>query len=236
MFTTIAKLRSSPASQERVTQVETALKKRFGGQWDTSNVFPILFIVISNGVADYRWVMEHRGTHVQVPGWTAAVTASLNAARPKSWAANLSESSAITYLELIGQQVKLHNAKVPFYPKDRNDAGLIPTKAPQAKGKKVLATKDVESQDTSTPVEVQPAWPFPKSHDPVTRKGLEKLGHLAVDAAVEAAESLRPTPKKPLPLPSVLKQIRDLCKSHAKITLTENKSPVSGESKITIHW
>lgn len=66
MFTTIAKLRASSAMQDRVTTVESWLKRQNVG-YTPEVKFPIAFIAHSNAVADVSWVNDSTNTHAMWP-------------------------------------------------------------------------------------------------------------------------------------------------------------------------
>ena len=244
MFTTITKLRASHAQQDRVTKVENALKKKFGGVWYSDAAFPMVFIVISNGMDDYRWVELAEGVHHIPKGWTLKASNSLNRVLPPTWGDSLNKVNAATYLEMFGRHVRAASADVPFYPREATTAQPLTasmmapaelaaaqknqqainnvitklTTDSRVKSKKPAASKARVKLTADT--DLTP-WPFPKSPTEVKATSID--------------HTKEPTGKvvsKPLPLPSVLKQIRLLVKGHPKMKMEELK----GQGQLVISW
>lgn len=233
MFTTITKLRASYAQQDRVTNVENALKKKFGGVWYSDDAFPMVFIVISNGLPDYQWTVLAEGVHHIPKGWTVKAQSALDKVMPPSWAKDkFTKAQAATFLTMIGAKAKEFSVKMPFYPQEVK-ATEPPLTASMMAPADLAAAQNLRVIDKAltklTANAERDPWPFHKSPTEVK--------------VISTDRTKEPTGKvvsKPLPLPSVLKQIRLLVKGHPKMKMEELKGRENNlqnvKGQLVISW
>lgn len=65
MFTNIKKLRASSAMESRVNTLERFVKDKMGPDFNVETAFPVAIVQLSNGNADFEWVMGHKSTHIK---------------------------------------------------------------------------------------------------------------------------------------------------------------------------
>lgn len=245
MFTSIAKLRASHADQSRVTAVENALKKRCGSTWLASAPFPIAFILISNSQADFNWVVGTSSVFLKPTGFTAAkqvaLVKSIADAGLKPWDSTVSKTEAEKLCTLIANWCTANGISTPFslaFPLVK-DAAIVarptstaPMKQKAAEAiaapiKKAVAKRPFGGKGTVAMLKKPAGSNTPTANFTGVKKAINVGGTVTGrTASVKVPVAAKPS-AKPLPVPSVLKQIRDLVKGHPKLTLEENKGPNS---------